>query len=187
MPGSEPMVVGAFTRLRMAVAVAHSVPGLSLEVRFGDGTGIRAGAHGGTATELGICELRGMILAGHCPPWPVLAERVTALRLDGPGVVDHGGGLYGRAVPGRPGGRECWFATVLAPATVRDLLAGCPVADAEHVDANLRVDGGLGVVTVVCRAGPDLGAGRLLETARWASAACYTRELLYAAAHHPVD
>jgi hypothetical protein len=182
------MVVGAFTRLRIAVALVHSVPGCSLEIRFADGTSVHAGAHGGTAAELGICELRAMIVSAHLPPWPVLAEQVSELRVTGPGVVDHGGGLYGRArpAPSEPG-CECWFATVLAPSTVRDLLGECPLADAARVDANLRVDGVLGVVTVVCSAGPELAPGRVVDAARWASAACYARELLHAAANSRVD
>lgn len=184
MPSREPLVVGAFARLRMAVAVAHSVAGLTLELRFADGTGVRAGPHAGTAGELGICELRAMLIGGGCPPWPVLADGIVRLRLDGPGVVDHGGGLAGRVVPGSDGTRrEVWFPTLLAPTTVRDLLCACPIGPDDHdcVDASLRVDGALGVVTVVCSADERLGARRLVESARWASAACYVRELLHAA------
>jgi len=182
MPSREPLVVGAFARLRMAVAVAHSVAGLTLELRFADGTSVRAGPHGGTAGELGICELRAMVIGGGCPPWPVLADRIEHLRLGGAGVVDHGGGLAGRVVPGPDGTRrEVWFPTLLAPTTVRDLLHACPTGPDDCIDASLRVDGALGVVTVVCSADERVGAPQLVESARRASAACFVRELLHAA------
>ncbi|MGH8978186.1 MAG: hypothetical protein ACRDV7_08950 [Acidimicrobiia bacterium] len=60
-----------------------------------------------------------------------------------------------------------------------------PARPADILDASLRPDVELGVVvTVLSTATPEL-VDSLDDASRWASAACYTQEVLSAAQHAP--
>jgi hypothetical protein len=171
------------THLRLALALAHSLPGGALQLHTTDGAALRA-AHGGEG-DLTPCELRAALLSRACPLWPSVASRITTVDVGGVAVRDLGGGLYGRA---GAGARERWFATLLAPSTVSQILDECPVDFPMQLDASLPPDVELGVVVAVLSGDAAVPECETVldDAARWASAACFTQELLYTV-HHASD
>ena len=167
--------------LRLALALAHSLPGGVLRLRTTDGGELRAAAE--SNADITPCPLRAAVLSRACPLWPGIASRISDIAVDGDDLTDLGGGLYRRDEPSGPSQR--WFATLLAPGTVRRILEECPVDFPVQLDASLRPDVELGVVVaVLSSAADDVGHDAVLDNAaRRASAACFTQELLYAALH----
>jgi hypothetical protein len=168
-------------QLRLALALAHNLPGGAIELATAGRPSLRA-AHGppGTA-DLTPCELRAALLARACPFWPGVAARLSRIAVSGDGVRDLGGDLFARSTVVES---QRWFATFLAPTTVQHLLQDCPVDMPVPVDASLRPDIELGVVVVVLSTPAhraDVREADLDEAARWASAACFVQELLHAA------
>jgi hypothetical protein len=168
-------------QLRLGIALAHALPGGTLELGTDDGHVLRASHVNDDRADLTPCELRAALLSRACPLWPTVAARLVEVTVAGDGLVDLGGGLYGRRCG--HGADQRWFATLLAPNTVRRILDECPIEMPDVLDASLRPDVELGVVvTVLFTDVPAMGE-LLDEAGRWASASCYTQELLYAAQH----
>jgi hypothetical protein len=167
-------------QLRLGLGLAHAWPGGTIELRTDGGQVLRA-SHRSCDADGGLtpCELRAALLSRACPLWPSVAARLVDVTVTGDDVVDLGGGLYARRC--RHGSEQRWFATFLAPTTVRELLDECPLEMPDVLDASLRPDPDLGVV-VVTLSTQLVGIGTTLDEAgRWASAACFTRELMHAA------
>lgn len=167
------------SQLRLGLALAHAWPGGAIQLRTDGGQVLRASHRRGDADGgLTPCELRAALLSRACPVWPSVASRLVDVAVTGDDVVDLGGGLYARR--GRHGSEQRWFATFLAPTTVRAVLDECPLEMPDLVDASLRPDPELGVVVVVLSA-QLAGLGTTLDEAgRWAAAACFIRELMHA-------
>lgn len=162
--------------LRLALALAHAWPGGSIQLRTVDGSVLRAAYDRTGDADLTPCELRAALLSRACPLWPGVAARLSDIVIDGDGVVDLGAGVYGRHC--RSGAAQRWFATLLAPSTVQRLLDECPLELPQLLDASLRPDVELGVVvSVLSTESPHL-VDALDDASRWASAACFTQELL---------
>ena len=166
------------SHVRLGLALAHSWPGGAITLHAGPGRALRAAA-GRVDADLTPCELRTALLAQACPLWTGLTARVTDVHVEGGGVVDLGGGLYARTGADGPHTAERWFATFLAPATVHRVLDECPLAMAEQLGASLRPDPDLGVVVIVLSTTNVAMHATLDDAARWASAACFTQELLH--------
>jgi hypothetical protein len=167
--------------LRLAIALAHALPGGTLELRTDDGRVLRASHGQDDRADLTPCELRAALLSRACPLWPTVAARLVDVGVTGAGLVDLGGGLYGRYC--RHGAEQRWFATLLAPNTVRRILDECPLEMPEVIDAALRPDVELGVVVAVLSTDIPVMGALLDEAGRWVSASCYTQELLYGVQH----
>jgi hypothetical protein len=159
-------------QLRLAVALAHALPDGALELHT-DGGAVRRAA-------ISPCDLRAALLTRSCPFLP-MPTRVAGVHVRGDGLVDLGGGLYARRC--RHGAEQRWFATFLAPRSVALLLDDCPIDMPDLLDASLRPDAELGVVVAVLSTDLPAMVPLLDEASRWASAACFTQELLHAAQH----
>lgn len=172
-------MLDSLSKLRLAVALAHGLPGGALALTLADGGIVRAGNTSRAGTHMTPCELRAIVLGTGCPALRVLTTQVTRVEVGGDAVTDLGGGLYRHACRR---GDSLWFATLLAPCTVTRLLEECPAPwPSDVLRASVRPDVDLGVVVTMltCEPGHE---DRLAEAARQVSAACYTQELLYAAA-----
>jgi hypothetical protein len=168
-------------QVRLAVGLAHVIPGATVELRTDDGGVLRAARDLGQDAVMTPCDLRASLLARSCSMLSPVALRMTEVRIFGEGLVDRGGGLYARRCP--HGTEERWFATFLAPSSVSRILDECPLDLPDILDATLRPDVELGVVvTALSTTTPEL-VDALDDASRWASAACYTQELLFAARH----
>lgn len=172
-------MIDSLSKLRLAVGLAHCLPGGTLDLTLSDGGVVRVGHDDRKGAQMTPCELRALVLTRGCPALSVLSTQVVALEVGGDRVTDMGGGLYRRDCPH---GDSLWFATLLAPGTVTRLLDECPTAfPGDVLTASVRPDVDLGVVVTVltCERGHE---DRLADAARQASAACFTQELLYSAA-----
>jgi hypothetical protein len=155
--------------LRIAAALAHCIPGVTLHLRC-EHDDLLVVAYHRLDAHLDPCQLRRMVLAGV----PALAEMVRDVQVR-VGVDDLGGGLYGRT---GDDGAERWFATTLGPQAVNDVFESCEIDIAEQaMGARILPDTCLGI-TVVCLTVNDTEvAHRLDEIAAWSVAACMVREL----------
>jgi hypothetical protein len=162
--------------LRLATALVHGIPGVTLALHCVDGGEVVVAAQRLDA-QLDPCGLRaGVVAARRCGARELTGTLAAVeVRL---GLRDLGGGLYGR---GASGG-ERWFATLLDGATVGDLLGGCPVdAPAEALVATVKPDDELGATVVRLAAHHPAAARHLDATASWAVAVCMVEELVRAA------
>ena len=176
------MTSGAIARashVRLAVAFAHAVPGGTIELRTDDGSVLRASHDCTSGATITPCELRAALVSRACPLWPGVMSHLADIAISGGDLVDLGGGVYARVCP--EGAEQRWFATFLAPSTVRRILDDCPLELPDHLDASLRPDVELGVVVTILSTGDPALRSHLDDAARWASAACYAQELLHAA------
>lgn len=176
-----------FDRILHAVALAHQVPGVTLELRLRDGGHMVVASHRLDA-DLDPCGLRAALITARRrlkdtasgtsgPAGPVGAiEDVT---ISG-GLVDLGGGLHQRHAA--DGTDERWFSTTLEYRDVGRLLAMCP-PHLPHEDVSVRLtpDSALGVTVVKITADDPSAASSLDGAAFWAIAACMVEELLHSA------
>lgn len=169
-PGAVPVTLET---LRLAVGLAHAVPGVHLRLGCPAGERIVAPDPHGDVTP---CEMRRVVLAsGH--PGRDCSRHIDHLAVTG-GVRRSDGGVLRRdgSTP------EAWFATLLRPegvATVVDERGDGPLDD--QVVIRLRPDPGLGVtcVGVVAEPAAGVGGGRAVEAVGaelWA--ACLVAEVI---------
>jgi hypothetical protein len=163
-------------QLRLATALAHCVPGVTLGLRCMDGTELvvasrRLDAH------LGPCQLRAAVLVPARPGTARLAEKIAAVEVR-LGLQDLGGGLYRRH---GANGEERWFATSVAHERLSSMLDRCPVdLPDESMTGAVKPDEELGV-TVVCVTANHPSVGSHLDAvASWALGVCMVEELLAA-------
>lgn len=163
------------TQIRLAVALAHSIPGVRLHVSLRDGTTVLVGA--GLVGALTPCQFRAAVLEP--VRGQVLMDAVAEVDVVG-GVVDLGGALYAR---GDARGSERWFASTLTPAAVGEALSDSPdgIPD-DAFETLLRPDPELGAGAIGLRALHPAFMGRLDEVAHWALTRCLVAELVAEAA-----
>lgn len=175
-PSSHRRVSPAAEPLRLAVALAHSVPGVVLNLTCANGEHVTVAA-GLLGTHLTPCELRGALLAPPEPGLPRLVDAITCVEVAG--GVDHLGlGLYARG-PAGPGS-ERWFVTTLTHPQIGELLSRAP-ADLPHAACGVRLapdrDLGVTAVRVTATSTACAAAGGLDEVAYWALSTCLVAEL----------
>src|SRR4051812_11378913 len=101
----------------MVTAFGHGVPGVTLRLRCVGGEELVVAAHRLDA-HLDPCQLRAAVLVSPRPGAGRLVDNISAVEVH-LGLQDLGGGLYRR---GGPDGEERWFATLLGPAALGELL-----------------------------------------------------------------
>lgn len=165
-------------QIRIAAALAHAIPGVTLEVRcrsdVRDDERLLV-AHHRLDAHLDPCQFRRVLLAGSTTGLPAVAARIDRVELRC-GVDDLGAGVYGRTGDDGP---ERWFATTLLPDAVNEVFDACDLDIAhEAIGARILPDSCLGV-TVVCLTANDVWHRyRLDEVAAWSVAACMVEELV---------
>ena len=156
--------------LRLAAVLAHSVPGVTLELHCRTGERLvvadrRLDAH------LTTCQLRAALLST-----PRLADVVHAVSVRC-GLHELGGRVY-------RSGEERWLVTYLPVDVLFGLFTTNPLdLPDEAIAVSLRPDLDLGATAVrITAADPD-HACRLDEVALWATAACVVEELVRGLGH----
>ncbi len=165
--------------IRLATALAHTVPGVVLELRCCNDDVLTV-AHRRLDAQLDPCQLRAALLAVRRAGRPQLSDALESVHVRG-ALEDLGGGLF-RSVG--EGGDERWFASLLDPSTIEEELADLPV---EVPDGAVRVglcpDLELGVTVVRLVATDPAWAHRLDEVGFRALATCMVAETLQVALH----
>jgi hypothetical protein len=162
--------------LRMVIALAHVVPGVTLRIRCARGDELVVAANRLDA-DLDPCQLRAAVLVPPRCGLSRLADTVVAVEVH-LGLQDLGGGLYRR---GGPEGEERWFATLLGSVALRELLDHCPVdVPDESMTASLKVDDELGATAVCITANHPSASTHLDAVASWALGVCMVEELVCA-------
>lgn len=175
-------------QLRLATVLAHTVPGVLLELTCCHGERIGVG-YGNLGSQLTPCQLRGALLAPPELGIPRLADAVVAVEVVA--GLDHlGGGLYQRGA--RPSAStECrphdgstgerWFASTLPHEQIGLLMQAAPIDLPHHLCAvRLVPDSELDVTAVRIGAASDSAVtspGQLDEVAFWALSVCMVAEL----------
>ena len=167
--------------LRLATALAHTVPGVVLELECGNGDTL-AVAHRRLDAHLDPCQLRSAVLASQRTGVPRLGELVAGVRVSG-GLEDLGGGLHRRR---SDHGEERWFATLLGAPDVTEEFEQFPsdVPDAA-IDVRLHPDADLGATAVRMVAADAAHAHRLDEVGFRALALCMVAETVRAVLRVP--
>lgn len=170
MPSSS-----SLDRLRLAAALAHRLPNVTLELRCANGSVVTVGSE--PEHDLDPCHFRRMVVASAFPGAADLPSYLSVIRLLG--AADLGGGLHGTVAVDRA---DCWFATLLRPERVRELLheaaAGVPE---DQFEGGLTIDRDL-AVTVIRLSGVERDFTELLQRlARPALYACMVEEVIEAA------
>lgn len=160
-------------QVRLAVALAHSIPGVRLQVSLRDATTVLVGA--GCLGALTPCQFRSAILDPE--RGATLLDAIDQTEIAG-GLADLGGGLYAR---GTGASSERWFATTLMPAAVGEALSDHPAGvPGDAFETILRADPELSAGAVGLKALHPSHLGRLDEVAHWALTRCLVAELLAA-------
>jgi hypothetical protein len=160
--------------LRMITALGHGVSGVTLTLRCHGGEELVVAANRLDA-HLDPCQLRAAMLVPPRPGVSRLIDTIAAVDVH-LGLEDLGGGLYRR---GGPDGEERWFATLLGPAALGDLLDSCAVdVPDESMTASLEADEELGATAVCITANHPAASRHLDAVASWALAVCMVEELL---------
>jgi hypothetical protein len=164
---------GAAESLRIAAALAHSIPGVTLELRCGNDDSLVVAYHRLDA-HFDPCQFRRAVLAPSSVGIPCLVDALTGVELRF-GVDDLGAGLYGRT---GDDGDERWFATTLGPDGVNEVFEHCDLDIAEQaMTARILPDSCLGVTVVCLTVNERSLAHRLDEVAAWSVGACLVAEL----------
>jgi hypothetical protein len=164
--------------IRLATCLAHTAPGVTLELVCSNEERLIV-AHHRLDAHFSPCELRTALLTESQPGMPQFADVVTEAAITF-GLHHLGGGLYERRgdLPA-----ERWFATLLDHEHVVEVFTSNPFDLPDHaVDVRLLPDPELGVTAVRLACNGDF-VGRVDEVASWALAACMVAELI--AALHP--
>ncbi len=166
-----------FDGLRIAVGLTHYVPGASLTIyrKQGRPLVVEAGENG----DLDPCRMRQLIAAHMCPTLKGRINNVVHYELGGT-LESYGGDLF-RVADTNGVGEQRWFATLLCPASVSEILerTECDHAVTAQLETTINVDPALGV-TAICIASDDVAiTGELQEATQRAYAACLVDELIY--------
>ena len=166
--------------IRLATALAHTVPGVVLELRCCNDDVLTV-AHRRLDAQLDPCQLRAALLAVRRAGRPHLSDALESVAVRG-ALEDLGGGLF-RCVG--EAGDERWFASLLDPSAIEEELADLPV---DHTDGAMRVglcpDADLGVTVVRLVVHDPAWSHRLDEIGFKALATCMVAETLHAALRH---
>ena len=164
-------------QLRFATVLAHTVPGVLLELTCCNGERITVG-YGILGSQLTPCQLRGALLAPPGTGIPRLGDAVVAVDITS-GLEHLGVGLYQRG--GDLAAGERWFGSTLPHEQIGGLMATAP-PDVPHQSCAVRLvpDSELGVTAVRVAAASDHAlatSAQLDEVAFWALSACMVAEL----------
>jgi hypothetical protein len=172
--------------LRLATALAHSAPGVTLRLTCANGERIAVG-YGQLGPHLTPCQLRSALIAEPRQGMPRFADAVSGVELVS--GLDHiGGGLYacGAGTAGTAGSQR-WFATPLHHEQIVAITVDHPDDMPERFCAvNVLPDTELGVCTVRLVTTAEI-AHRLDEIAFWLLSQCLVAELSMSVAsstHH---
>ena len=159
--------------LRLAAALAHSAPGVTLGLACANGERIVVG-YGRLGPHLTPCQLRSALIAEPRHGMPRFADAVTGVELVS--GLDHiGGGLY--ACGAGTAGSQRWFATPLPHEQIVAITVDHPDDMAERFCAvNVLPDTELGVCAVRLVTTAEI-AHRLDEIAFWLLSQCLVAEL----------
>lgn len=167
-------------RLRLAVSLAHCVPGSELRLLTSNDETIVVNAH--PAADLDACAMRRVVRAASCPSRPDVSERVVAVAYGG-SLEDLGGGVFRAVSNGR---EQRWIASLLRPRRIADLLGdvGLHEVPDDAMHACLKPDAELGVTLMVITADDARHAHHLDEIATRAAAAIFVDEMWCSVLHH---
>jgi hypothetical protein len=169
--------------VRSAACLAHSMPGITLDVTTIGGDRFAVSRHRLDAL-MDPCQFRAALVS----PRGARGERAGAGR-DGEarfhdaitgcevvgGAVDLGGGLYQSTHPTRDD--ERWFTTCVSASDVTGLAARCPIPH-DGVELVVGPDTELRVCAVRCVAPRPRPVPQLEEVAFWLLSACLADELV---------
>lgn len=160
-------------RLRLATALAHTVPGTELRLVTDSGEQIVVSRH--PAADIDACKMRQVVAASACPRHPDLSRRIGSVMVGG-ALVDLGGGVFGS----RSGGLEHrWVASLLPYPKLSELLddVGHHQVPADAMRASLKPDPELGVTVISVTSNHVRFDHALDEVAAEVAAACFVAEL----------
>ena len=163
-----------FEQLRLGVALAHVVP--DAEIRISAPVGSDLAVSSCPGADMDICDLRQLVVSSACPRQPDVSQWIKVLEIRG--SIQHcGGGLYR---PRQPQDEHRWFATLLSPREVVDILLRleCRAQVDESVKALLKPDLALGVTSVRLRTDDPTVNVDIDDTAQTVHGACLVSELL---------
>ena len=95
--------------LRLATALAHSVPGAELRLSTDRGDQVVVSHH--PAADIDPCTLRQIVAASACPSQPDYSRRVVEVSIGG-ALISLGGGVHSTEREGRA---QRWIASLLRP------------------------------------------------------------------------
>jgi hypothetical protein len=157
-------------RLRIAAALAHTVPGVTLQVTWCDDTTTLVSAHG---NGLRPCELRHLVSGAVRFRPGAFVGGMADVAVAG-GLADLGSGVY--ATGCRQGVPVRWLSAFLHPQTVKEIAEDCPHAT-DQLEVSIHPDQDLGVTVVAIRThGGDMAALDL--TAAWLNTELLVREAM---------
>lgn len=161
-------------RLRLATALAHTVPGASMRLTCHSGQEVIVGPY--VDADLDACAMRKVVIASARPDMRDYSELVADITVSG--TLQHiGGGVHRRVVDGA---EQRWIATLLPPETVAELLDLCGSGrvpdDAMH--ACLKPDCELAVTCVVITANSAQYEYAIDEVAAIATSSILVEELM---------
>ena len=160
--------------LRLVTALVHAAPRAEMQLTRNDGSRLIVSSH--PAADIHICAFRRVVMASACPARPDCSEWIDQVEVGG-SLTAAGGGAYVR----HDGEREHrWFATLLRPELVCDLLESLDVAEISDgaMTATLKPDAGLGVTVVSTAVDPSRPGAFGAELATTALQACLVEELV---------
>jgi hypothetical protein len=168
-------------RLREAVCLAHSVPGVSLRLVMASGARILV-SHGCLGATLDPCRLRSVLLAQTADA-ATATRSVRQIEIVG-GVVHLGGGLFQRSTADD----ERWFVTSLPHEAIVEIARRCPTdgtIGGPSIAVSVKPDAGLGLCAVRVRDERTDHETTLDATATWLLATCLVDELIADTAGQP--
>ena len=118
-------------RLRVATAMAHSMPTASLTLTWTDGS--NSVVSHGTERPMNLCELRHLVTGAHQYRADPFVSTIHDVGFRN-GIVHVGAGLYATGCP--LASQTRWMATFLPPEEVRDVVEECPV---DHESLSCRI------------------------------------------------
>jgi len=170
-------------RLRLAAALAHSVPAAALHLRTTGGDTVVVSAH--PAADIDPCAMRRVVRAFAGADQPDHSARIVDVEFAG-SLRAGEGGVFRVA---HNGIEQRWVASLLAPQRLTELLddVGLDRIPEHAMRGCLKPDGDLGVTLVVITASDLRYVDDLDEIAAQAAAAIFVEELRVSAAADAFD
>ena len=160
-------------RLRLAVALAHTVRGAELHLSTDRGEQIVVSHH--PAADIDPCALRRVAAASACPTQPDYSKRVVDISFGGT-LIDLGGGVFSSL---RDDVARRWVVTLLDPQRAADVMEdiGLEAVPESAMRASLKPDSGLGVTVLAISVNDARYHYALDEIAAQVAAAFFVEEL----------
>lgn len=160
-------------RLRLAMSLAHTVPGSEMRLRTGGGDDIVVSRH--PAADIDPCAMRRVVVACAQPGNPDLSAHIVDIELGG-ALSDLGGGVFGTRVGAC---EQRLIATLLPQEVVADLIdvIGSSTVPPDAMAARLTPDCALGVTMLAVTSNSPCFDHALDDVAAQAAAACFVAEL----------